>query len=177
MLHWREKKVFACFICWWCFCGNRKERNNISATLPPPTSATLLFHTHGGETKNWNKFSSLWDNCHSLWASCCARNNNNQRDSIRTGWWPHTRWTINKLTSSSDAIAETINHWPAHSLTGRGLYSPLFREKPPEKKLLLFADFIKKLGPFYKKTQFWQSLQTQKPKGQKMLLTTRCKVI
>ena len=29
----------------------------------------------------------------------------------------------------------------------RGLYSTLFREEHPEKKLLLLADFIKKTGP------------------------------
>ena len=44
------------------------------------------------------------------------------------------------------------------------------------RNLLFLADFIKKLGPFYKKTQFWHSLRTQKPKGQKMLITTKCKV-
>ena len=49
--------------------------------------------------------------------------------------------------------------------SGRGLYSPLFREKPPEKKLLLLADFIKKLGPFYKKLNFGN---LYRPKSQKV---------
>jgi len=35
-------------------------------------------------------------------------------------------------------------------LSGRGLYFTLFREKPPEKKLLLLADFIKNWAPFIK---------------------------
>ena len=33
---------------------------------------------------------------------------------------------------------------------GRGLYSTLFQEKPPEKKFLLLADFIKNWAPFIK---------------------------
>ena len=36
------------------------------------------------------------------------------------------------------------------STEGRGLYFTLFREKPPEKKLLLLADFIKNWAPFIK---------------------------
>ena len=32
----------------------------------------------------------------------------------------------------------------------RGLYFTLFREKPPEKKLLLLVDFIKNWAPFIK---------------------------
>ena len=31
-----------------------------------------------------------------------------------------------------------------------GLYSPFYQEKPPWKKLKFLADFIEKLGPFYK---------------------------
>ena len=49
----------------------------------------------------------------------------------------------------------------------RGLYSSFDKEKPPYKKLPFLADFIKNWAPFIKKTQFWQSLQTQKPKSQK----------
>ena len=41
-----------------------------------------------------------------------------------------------------------MEFYPEHC---RGLYFTLFQEKPPEKKLLLLADFIKKLGPFHKK--------------------------
>ena len=51
------------------------------------------------------------------------------------------------------------------SLSSRGLYSPLFRGKPPEKKLLLLADFIKKLGPLYKKLNFGN---LYRPKSQKV---------
>ena len=43
---------------------------------------------------HWNNFSSLWDNCHSIWACCEANNNNNQRYSVRTGWSTHRRWII-----------------------------------------------------------------------------------
>ena len=35
-------------------------------------------------------------------------------------------------------------------LVTRGLYSPLFQEKPPKKKLLFLADFIKNWAPFIK---------------------------
>ena len=34
---------------------------------------------------------------------------------------------------------------------GRGVYSSLFRYNHTDKKLPFLADFIKKLGPFYKK--------------------------
>ena len=37
--------------------------------------------------------------------------------------------------------------------------------------------FYRKLSPFYRKLNFWQSLQTQKPKGQKMFLTTNTKAM
>ena len=48
----------------------------------------------------------------------------------------------------------------------RGLYFTLFREKPLEKKLIFLADFIKKLGPFYKKLNF-DTLYRPRPKAKK----------
>ena len=54
---------------------------------------------------------------------------------------------------------------------GRGLYSLFFQEKPPDKKVLLLGDFIKKnWAPLKNISKFLQSLNTQKPKGHKILL-------
>ena len=48
----------------------------------------------------------------------------------------------------------------------RGLYSSLYQEKPPYKKLPFLADFYKKkLGPFYKKLNFGN---LYRPKSQKV---------
>ena len=49
--------------------------------------------------------------------------------------------------------------------SGQGSLFSLFREKPPEKKLLLLADFLKNWAPFIKKINF---ANFYRPKSQKV---------
>ena len=64
------------------------------------------------------------------------------------------------LSDQNNMAAGYLNQGPAkhsrasllHSIRIMGLYSSFYQEKPPDKKLLCLADFIKKkLDPFYKK--------------------------